>query len=607
MRVARGFVVVMLLAAAIMASAQGTRAPSRPAVVLLDASFSMTGFFTRGSICPIVNDIQRSLEETQFNVHGIAFMHDSQARDVSSAFTDCSQVEPRGQLTLIDHAYSRAIQPQAPSNSRPATVWVITDNVQDPHVQSQENGDIVHFYNVLEQSAEEVHLFIRTPAFSGPLYGRDGSSPLGHYDGNRGLLIYAILLDRSGKESFESAIQKFGARKSPDDPVGTRVKGFSPIPVETDLVKAGDPVHFRRSPSDAMIVFDKVFSEGDKIKCAFQINFRHGPENLTIDRAKVEVKVIEPFRLYVGNTDFSAKEPELHATPPILDKQIVPIGANGASNQAVQVFIEFPSGVQFPHSLRYLLTYLGQDHAAVYKGKISVALKVKKSNIGFAPSLVNRYNAGEEYFREVNPDQSRIYGLESLFQQLNSHSEEYVDIPAMTIPVEFSVSPPEWPLPALLVLVVLMLILLSLLGKFAVGPEFQLETMGAMSYRLSPRRARPPRQRNPSTDMWGPANAAQPELAKRLRLRLFSKTPLAEDGRQLGELRRSPWDVQVKARSGYSVNGGAQTRLSRQGGSFTFAKADGVEGASAQNGVTFVRPRQTRQRGARGSDNIFDS
>lgn len=582
-------------------------APDEHAVVLLDASASMAGFFAKGSICPMVEEVERSLQQTQFTVQDKAFKFESGGQDVSDTFSNCKTIVANGQITLIDRAYSAAIQSTG-SAGRPSTVWVITDNVQDPQSQSQENDDIRQFYSVLEQSAEEVHLFIRTPDFSGPIYGKDGRSILNpQYSGRRGLLVYAILLNRSAKEQFENAIGRFERHKFPNDPSGIRIKGFSPLPVATELGKAGDAEHVRMSPVDATIIFDKVFSEHERIKCSFQMNFRNGPENLIIDQATVTPRVLEPFQLFVGETKFDVKDPQLRATPPHLSSRIVPPGAQGASNQAVQLTIDFPEGVEFPHSPKYLWSYIWQPRADRYEGKISVALRAQKANMNLAPDLIERYNAGEEYFRLGNPDQSKIYGLQSLFQQLNAHADQYVDIPAKTIPVEFSVSPPQWPLAALIVIAIALVLAFLLLSRALIGPEFQLETLGAGSYRLSLRRNRATQRPSRNDDFWGGATSSGSlqEGLKRIRLPIFAKHPVKENGSLMGELCRSPWEIRVRAAAGYSVNGGQNGRLSSQGGAFNFVQGQGESSGLQQTAEQ--QPRQARQRRANGSDSFFDS
>lgn len=598
------FVVLSLAAPALAAGTGGSL--NHSAVVLLDASASMRGFFNKDSICPMVNDIERALEQTQFAVDDRTFKFDKGGHELSHSFSSCETVVANGQVTLIDRAYSTAIQPPRPSGVRPSTIWVITDNVQDPQGHRQEDDDIRQFYNVLEQSAEEVQLFIRTPDFSGPLYGKDGSSTLkALYQGPRGLLIYAILIDPSAKPQFETAIDNFENKKATSDPGGVRVKGFQPIPAEMELEKAGDAEHLGRDGRDDAIVFDKVFSEREKIKCSFQINFRHGPDNLVIDQATVNAKVLEPFQLYVGHTRFDVKEPQLHANPPRLSSRIIPRGAKGASSQAVQITMEFPEGVEFPHSSKYLWSYLWQPRADIYKGKISVGLRAKKANMDLAPDFIDRYNAGDEYFREENPDQSKIYGLQMLFRELNSQSQQYVDLPARTIPIEFSVSPPLWPLAALISVAVMLFLLLLLFSRALIGPEFQLETLGPQSYRLSLRRRRAPRSSSPTDDYWGiGADNGSPESLKAVRLSMLARHLVKEDGSPLGELRRSPLQIQVRAASGYTVNGGKATRLPREGGPFSFTKLD--EAGNSHQQTFEPRPR-VRQHGASVSDSFFDS
>ena len=601
-------VAVMWLAVPALAAVP-TGVPEQHAVVLLDASASMTGFFTKDSICPLVDRMERALQQANFTVHGTGFKFASDGHDMSEGFSNCKTVIANGQITLIDRAYNAAIQPAHSSAPRPSTVWVITDNVQDSQGLSEENDAIQHFYGVLEQSAEEVHLFIRSPEFSGPLYGRDGKSVLKPlYQRPRGLLIYAILLDRSAKEPFENAIAAFENTKTLKDPGGIRVKGFSRIPVETELGKAGEGERIRMSPTASTILFDKVFSEHQRIKCAFQMNFRYGPDNLVIDQATVDAKVVESFQLFVGGTNFSAKEPQLRATPPLLTRRIVPRGAAGASNQAVQIIIDFPDGVEFPHSPRYLWSYLTQPRAALYKGKISVGLRAQKAKMNFAPELIQRYNAGDEYFRPGNPDQSRIFGLESLFRQLNSHSDEYVDIPAQVIPVQFSVSPPRWPLAALIAIAIAFVLLFLLLSRAVVGPEFQLETVGSKSYRLALRRRRNPQSPSRNDDFWGSktnsGNNSQEDV-KRLRLPMFSRHPIKESSTPLGELRRGLGEIQVRAATNYNVNGGPVSSMGRDGGAFSFTEAEAGSGNSAP--AAEPRPRQARQSRASGSGSFFDN
>ncbi len=543
----------------------------------------MAGFYASNSFCRMAGQLQESLRAANLPVRNFTFKSDKDF-DTITPLIDCNQIVSNGAYTFIDRVYQKQIQ------SHPGSVWIVTDNVQDPRPQAQnaEDEDIRKFYKVLEQDAavKDVHFFIRTPEFNGKLYKQDGVTSYGPYSGKRGLLVYGILLDSTLQAQFEVAMRTFASKSQEfaDSNLveGIQVKGFSSASITTEISKRDQDTHVVLRNSDNALIFQNVFREGEKIQGSFQMTFVSGPNNLVVSQPEVEVRLQEPFQLFVDGARFTATPPEVNSAPPRLSSSLLPATAKGTP-QHVVVSVEFKDGVHFPHSPRYLWNYLWQPRASLYKGRIEVGVKARKADVDFLPGWVKNYDIGSEYFDSANEGtQKKIYGLKDLFKQLNSNRNDYVVIPARTIPVEFSASPPQWPV-FVLGLFALMLIILSflLLRKIA-DPEFNLEPLGALSYRLSVRQLQ--KSRRPDPDDWGSPDDTSDNGTKPVRLRFFSSEPLKEEDQRLGDLRRNLMGISVKAATGYVVNGSRQYRLSNRGGAFGFSKDEEQHERNRENG-----------------------
>jgi hypothetical protein len=152
--------------------------------------------------------------------------------------------EPRGRhdttgrfggQTILAGALKKTLAEQ----SAPAIVWLVTDNQPSTGSDTESDRDLERFYEELRTSrVKRIYFFPLRLAFSGPLYKSDGETELkADYDGPRGLLVYALLLDEAAKNEFDRAIESFQKRLS--HVVGSNeFRSFLIKPLEQDTVTA---------------------------------------------------------------------------------------------------------------------------------------------------------------------------------------------------------------------------------------------------------------------------------------------------------------------------------------------------------------------------------
>ena len=410
--------------------------------ILVDASGSMQGFFATGTIYDLYRKIDGAIEEQKYPFYFKHRRSDGVIQGGLAPYTEPARAD--GSTTLIERGYEDLLQ----RHPTLGAVWLVTDNVQDPQGNLQEQGDIEQFYTKLRQpGAKRVHIFPTTMAFNGLIYGRDGNTRVGTYSGQRGVIIYAILLNEKQEAAFRNSLQRFvailGERGILAKPLDATAPDGTTKVIEQQLVlpQPNEPLPPNRlavlknsEGKDELALPQRIFPSGQRIEGEFLVRFRSRLDNVTITSGpEVMVAVDQPFRL-AGSPPAM---PKVGSQPLTLQYDLLP----GGISSDVKVRVIFPEGISLTQNDGCIWTSSQPGH---YTGSVEVGLRVKKKHLSLAHEIRTKYGTKDPaYFTSLSPTyQTRIFGLEDLFRE---SSPEVFETSRTTYQVAFNVACPVPP------------------------------------------------------------------------------------------------------------------------------------------------------------------
>lgn len=525
----------LLLVASVQAQ---TTAPRH--AVLIDGSGSMRGFFEQRKIQELHALLRTICEDSAESYY---FVNDRLVP------WDEKPLEIYGNETFLDKALSNALA-QRPA---PAIIWLITDNQPSSGGQTKSDADIKDFYKQLQDDkVKRLFLFPLRLPFSGALFKQDGFTKLtDKYVGQRGLLVYALLLDERAHDEFEKKTEEFQNRFVQVQAGGSPRLRIKPLEEDTvtaevnEVVKTKQPGEFRFDHG-SLVAGD--FDPGVPIEATFKINLKSKLGQITINHAKVDAQVIGKFQ----TGDFAESTITPTCNPSMIEN------FQPTSVQPIDVKIKVP-GVHIRNNLLSWWNCILKNRGDI-TGRIQVTISVPGQKFDVTSTVADEFSTNNDIYNVADEGtQSRIYKLNTLVKQMMS-SERAVDIrPRIgdskdgVIPVRLTVRYPK--LPGLLLLGgIILLVLLALIAWRFFGRR--------QYYRLT----------------WDNGNSrACPDF----RLWPFVGQRVELDNRTVATISQGVSGIRVRAASGYTVDDTKTRPLYPGGSEFSVSQpADGY-------GITF--------------------
>lgn len=434
--------------------------------ILIDRSGSMEGFFNTGAINE-VGSLLRDLSGPAGEAH---YFIDTDLVPVGQ--------EPAnfGGNTYLRQALEHALAQQP----APAILWLLTDNQPSIGNQTASDQDIAQFYDRLRSDAvKRLYFFPLKLDFKGKLYRDDGHSLLApNYEGKRGLLVYALLLDEGARAEFDRVTTEFQLRHRPP---GTReVRRIMIKPLEQDTITArllpGD--RFRVEDENRLVAGD--FDEGAPLKGDFKVELTSELGQMKISRADIDVRVPENFRA----DDFTESEIKPDFTPRDIHD------FEPQSKRVVVVSINAP-GVHIRNNPLSWWNCITHNRGDV-TGRVQIGIKVPGQNFAVVSTLANEFSTNRDIYNDASGRvQERIYDLDGLVRRMMP--ERGVDISPRVgngeegmIPVRLTVRYPKWPIWVLAGLILTLLLLAFLASRLFGRRQLYRLTWDGGRYRACP-------------------------------------------------------------------------------------------------------------------------
>jgi len=520
---------------------------SRTQLILIDGSGSMAGFFKTG-------EIER--------LHQILRGHSG---SLSYYFIDetLSGAAPVvfGEHTYLNKALSHAI------SEKPSIVWMVTDN--QPSVSthgSQSEADLDRFYGQLGSDAvRRIYLFPLRLRFQGTLYTETDAVLKGGYNGPRGLLVYALLLDAAAQDAFEEAVNHTEQRLRQVFNDNLRAIFIKPLRQNTITSRLLPGKGFR--PVGEGIV-GRDFEEGKPIQGHFVLELTSQMGQIALEKAGIVATKQDRFQ----TGDFTVDNID-----PFIDPKTIDLQPKDTKRFEVSLRLD---AVHMRKNLKAIWNCMTHNYGVIH-GHISITISAPKENLGVGTELANQLSTDQDvYHNPSQVTQSRIYRLSDLVRrmvptediiqpQIGSSSEG-------RIPVQLEVRYPFWPK-----LVVFGGILMPLL--LLAGTNFWVKRQPL--YRLT----------------WDNGKArACPDF----RLWPFVAKAIEIDKRTAARIRLSPISgITVKSQREYRVDEASSKSINSEGAEFVLARNSGVPSvAFVFAAVGMSNRRAVRSRAALGED-----
>ena len=512
----------------------------------------MRGFFTSGKI----KDLHRSIrEQAGGNAESSYFINDYLKSFAEMAdVPDSTLPSGFGGQTILKNALTKTLG-ETPA---PSIIWLVTDNQPSVGNDTASDRDIEEFYQALQSNrVRRIYFFPLRLPFSGPLYKANGEDQLlKDYNGPRGLLVYALLIDEKAQGEFDRAINSFQQRLG--QTLGSNeFRSFLIKPLEQDTITA------RLLPGEKFKVEgNRVvggdFEEGQPIHGDFKLELTSQLGQIEISKADIDVK---------EGTFTTGDFVESELRPSINPKTVDNFKSGPQNKKEFTVTLDFKSlhtrgGLSsWWHSMSTKRGFLD--------GEVQISIHVPPQNFTVVPEAASAFSTTKDIYINTDPEvQKRIYKLDELVHKMVPRQTINVqprvgDNPDGRIPVRLSVKFA----PSLRWLWLLLLPLLLLVGLAVWWKRRPL-------YRLT----------------W---DNGQYRACPDFRLGLLSKRSIEIDNRAAATIKKSLSGVKVNANRDYTVDdaasrllnpGGTDFNVSRRndgaGISFRFSKANALNSQS---------------------------
>lgn len=526
----------MLLAPAVLARSQDA-APSE--AVLVDASGSMKGFFYKGAgqAESWMGWLEQQISREQPGVEKLYFIDEESLTPSVGRY---------GNNTFINSAFTKIVA----RNQRPSIVWFVTDNQpSSPAGKAASDDDLRRFYDNLQSDAvKRIYFFPLRLPYSGDLYlfdENDTPRTYPNYNGNRGLVVYALLLDDAAAEPFERAVAEVESRLAAND---AAVRGVRAKPLDRDFASLAVRQGERFTVTNEGVVGEN-FSVGEPIVGNFFVDLTSTHGEIEISKAKLTV---EPVGFESG--DFT----ESNIVPVVTPDEIENFAPQNTRTLTINLRME-PVQISSWLNVATIMRTLNENEGYI-RGNIRLRVRVPPQNFKLVSQLTSTYSAGDRILYDARPDlQERVYRLDGLVQRMTP-AQGTIDIQPegagdeeRDIPVRIAVLYPKKPLGLVLTLLLLLLLIPLLLILWFKRQPF---------YRLAWENGR--KRACPDFRLW-------PLVGKKVEL----------DDCAAASIRRTPLSgIKVSAARGYVVDEASSKMLNPDGSDFNLSRKDDGAGVN---------------------------
>lgn len=586
-RIGRSAAALLLWAA--LARSAAAQAPPVPLSVLVDASGSTRGFYDTGAMDELVATLRSGGADRAFSA---VYRRAPSGGVLGGIAPFTGRRDEVGTLTLLWHALTDYLPSARPGE----VVAFITDNIQDSGGLDDEQRDVHEFYEVLRDDARFSHVYViplRRP-FLGPLYGRDGVSRLGTYDGERGLLVYLLAYRAVSPEPVQTLARTVAARLGSN---AIRMKPYDTAPVAA-LV---DTAATRRLPADAacdarplvpvpgdsgILERREPVGEGQPFGGTFVVRLSSRMEGVSLDRPQVRPSIPDAFRMDLGAVTGPVR---VTSDPPQLKAELAP-----GDTISVRLSVCFPSGLRFDTAQEVQRRLANASvRAATFEGGVRIELTIPQRDLRLQDTLRSEYSVSDPaFFTSLDPAlHRRIFGLEEAFRVLAPPSVT-VTTRVQDYHIRFRANLPIGG--------AFRRILTWLLGLLAVGAliwllfvrsgGFLLSDEGGGSFHFralrAQRKGRTRRDEDPLDFLEESDGRGEEEDGTPFSLGWLGSYPVRLDGRVVARIRDLPLlGPRVRASGSHRLNGGARVlSLNPAGTSFHLAPTDPTAEAARRNG-----------------------
>lgn len=499
--------------------------------ILIDKSGSMRGFFTTGQIGQLNDFIAKN---TAAKTDSFYFIDDYKKK------LDETATEEFGNNTYLNTTLTNTLS----ARPQPSIIWLITDNQPSGNGESDSDKDIKDFYSTLRSEAiKRIVFFPLKINFEGKLFTVDDQILEEKYNGKRGLLVYALLLDEKYKDDFENSVSGF------ENAANTGLGNSSPVrkilikPLESETVSAklvsipGEKLKVENNK-----ISGSDFDENQPIMGKFGIELDSKLGLIKIDEATIDAQKGDFF-----TNDFSTPHPKADISPKKIENfiagQNLPPFVVTLTLEPMQVEDSFSSIWKSLSSKRGDIT-----------GEIFITITIPSSKFSPISGFKEEFSTDKNIFNDASPEvQERIYNLKGLMEQMISTDTQIIkpsinDNTEGSIPVHLSARfNSGWRAVYLLLPLIVLIILITALIFFS-------RNINTAKYRLT----------------W---NREQYLAMNDFSLPIFfGQQKIIIDGQSVAGIKKSFSDIKVKADKGYTIDGQIRQSLSDMGSDFNIVR-----------------------------------
>ena len=422
MRNSKLILLLIVLLLIILFTSQAAKAAEH--ALLIDNSGSVNGFYNTNAM----RDLAAQLISTIENPRKILLFSEIVTELTEGIYSHQfqSNSDPNTNDTLIDNAFETAV-----NLGNIDIVWLVTDNIQDDSKTTGVRGNTEAFYRRL-QSPQVINIYIFPPflEFNGQLVDAPGNP---HYQGRKGLLVYAILLNSTAEAEFKQKVEDFEQRVARFDSKCLFCKPLDQNTVSL-TVPAPDEVSEWHSKHQESYEPPNIkegehgfhaegFNTGKPVRGVFYVKFQSKFDDLKIDSK------LEPGFTRFETVGFQ----ETSVAPSIIPEELT-LNPQEESATIYKITVQLPK-VNIKKDLRSLL-HIAFHRTGSLKGNVRADAVVHGADFKFRDEVLEKYHTDDISHPK------KIYKMGALVEMMSTN---VIRIPVVNAPLELAVEYPWWP------------------------------------------------------------------------------------------------------------------------------------------------------------------